>query len=62
MKNPKTCKGCEERALGCHSKCVRYIQYRDELDERNKEERRNSELYNAVSHVIRPKYKSRGGR
>ena len=59
MKNPMTCKGCEERALGRHSKCVKYTQYRYE-DERNKEERRNRELYDAVSHVIGPKYKSRG--
>lgn len=60
MKNPMTCKGCEERTLGCHSKCAKYTQYRYELDERSKEERRNGELYAAVSHVIRPKYKSRG--
>lgn len=60
MKNPGTCKGCEERTPGCHSKCVKYTQYRYEQDERNKEERRNRELYAAVSHVIRPKYKSRG--
>ena len=29
MKPP--CKGCEDRAVGCHGKCERYEQYKAEL-------------------------------
>lgn len=29
------CLNCEERYVGCHSKCKKYQQYRKELDEFN---------------------------
>ena len=32
MKAP--CKDCEDRELGCHEKCDRYLAYRQEIEER----------------------------
>lgn len=32
------CKGCENRVLGCHSVCEKYITFRKWLDNRNKKE------------------------
>lgn len=31
------CKGCEERAVGCHSVCDRYITWKAQRDEIKKE-------------------------
>ena len=35
--NPCPCKDCEERYLGCHSKCNRYIKWKQKHDQRCKE-------------------------
>lgn len=34
------CKGCKERAVGCHGKCERYKEYRRKKDEINEKIRR----------------------
>lgn len=34
MKTP--CYKCTEREVGCHSKCDRYIEFREKLDKENK--------------------------
>lgn len=31
------CKGCEDRVIGCHSVCERYITWKAERDEMKKE-------------------------
>ncbi len=36
MKSP--CLGCKDRFIGCHSKCDKYIKYRNEYDKLNKKE------------------------
>lgn len=36
------CKGCDERYAGCHSKCQKYMEFRNTLDEYNKEERKKT--------------------
>lgn len=33
IKSP--CKNCENRCVGCHSNCDKYIEYRKQLDNRN---------------------------
>jgi hypothetical protein len=38
------CKGCEERYVGCHSKCRKYIDYKTNLDMINKSKRMASEV------------------
>ena len=34
------CKECNDRYAGCHSKCQEYLNFRNALDEYNKEERK----------------------
>lgn len=39
--NPCPCKGCEERVLGCHSRCPKYLEFhkkREKLYEVRKKE------------------------
>ena len=31
------CKDCENREIGCHSRCVAYIKYKSELNDAKKE-------------------------
>ena len=37
------CKNCEDRCVGCHSSCQRYITFKHEIDEKNKEIREKKE-------------------
>ena len=30
------CYNCTERQYGCHGTCLRYIQYKEKIDEKNK--------------------------
>ena len=30
------CYNCENRQYGCHSVCAKYLEYRDQIDSRNK--------------------------
>ena len=42
VKSP--CTGCEDRELGCHSKCVRYNEWKNKLcEEREKRRKREYE-------------------
>lgn len=39
------CKGCEERQVGCHSKCTKYKQFKQEVDKMRKyEEEKQKQL------------------
>lgn len=33
------CKDCKDRQVGCHSKCLAYLDYKEELEARKKTER-----------------------
>ena len=39
------CKDCENRELGCHSNCEKYLEFRKVIDHKNKEYRKNKEIY-----------------
>ena len=36
MSKQQPCYGCEDREVGCHSKCDLYKEFREDLDKRNK--------------------------
>lgn len=38
------CKGCADRAVGCHSSCPRYASFRGFVDSTREAERRANEL------------------
>jgi hypothetical protein len=37
------CKDCKERELGCHAKCEKYIDFKQEREQENKVEREYKE-------------------
>ncbi len=47
MNTAKSCKGCEERHVGCHIDCEVYKAYREELD-KEKESRIQAQKANDV--------------
>lgn len=57
------CKGCDDRAPGCHSSCERYIQFhkqREEIIARKQKERENETFLIGVKDIIhREKRKER---
>lgn len=38
------CKGCNDRFVGCHSNCDRYAQYKNDLNNRNKNIREQKQI------------------
>lgn len=42
------CKECKDRKIGCHGKCERYRQFREELDELNKTIK-NAKQYGSIA-------------
>lgn len=40
MNNPP-CRGCQQRHLGCHSNCKKYLEWRDLRDDILKEKKKN---------------------
>lgn len=44
----RCCYGCEEREVGCHATCEKYIAERKALDEEKKEKRDRQERRNMV--------------
>lgn len=46
---PAPCMNCQDRVLGCHSKCEKYKIFRAELDEINRK-RREDDLRASASH------------
>lgn len=46
---PAPCMNCEEKALGCHSKCKRYQAYKEYREEIN-QRRRNDDLRRSASY------------
>lgn len=51
MKTP--CRGCQFRAVGCHSKCESYIQWRAKLDEYNEQKNKQGDAYKYVGDNVR---------
>jgi len=50
------CKDCCDRYVGCHSSCVRYISYQQDLDAKrkmNKEGREKINQYEYKEYIIR---------
>lgn len=45
------CKGCDERELGCHSKCEKYITFRSALDKENEERYNAKQLYMTLNQI-----------
>ena len=44
MKKELTCKGCQKRYPGCHSKCETYLEWKKEHDELKRTEKKNKWL------------------
>ena len=47
------CKGCDERYAGCHSKCQKYLDFRNALNDYNKEERKKIDAEYMTAEVRR---------
>ena len=47
------CKGCEKRAMKCHSSCALYIEYRAQLDAFNEKVRKQKEDYSERNNSAR---------
>ena len=61
MKPKAPCKGCEERALGCHSTCERYKEFRAQQEglyaARKKRLDYNNYLYDHLNKLERKRLK-----
>lgn len=44
----KSCKGCTERHLHCHSECEAYKQYKEHTEQQRAERRANTEQGNFI--------------
>lgn len=57
MKPAAPCMGCEEREVGCHATCPRYIQYqkenRDFVEAKFKRTKLTRELMETKDHCVR---------
>jgi hypothetical protein len=40
-----SCKGCQERHIGCHASCETYLAWRSEIDKENEERRKKNAAY-----------------
>ena len=47
LKNP--CKGCEDRFVGCHQRCEKYISWKAKYDERTAQIRKQKEIDSRLS-------------
>lgn len=56
MKYICPCKDCLDRTITCHTECDKYSKWREDLDERN---RQNKPNVDAVSYTIERVYKCR---
>lgn len=45
----QACNGCEDRYVGCHSSCKKYIEDRSELDARNAREKQLKSVSKSVN-------------
>lgn len=53
------CKGCEDRKMGCHSKCEKYIEWKKATEERKKAiEKQNQGIMAAIAYEIKEKEKN----
>lgn len=43
------CKNCESREVGCHSKCEKYLKYREEWQKANKKIREDKKAFDAIT-------------
>lgn len=44
------CKNCDYRAVGCHSDCSSYKEWRLNLDRRNEQIYKSKQMYNLLDH------------
>ena len=53
------CKDCEERHVGCHSKCEKYAEFRKEVNEKREalREQQKLEEFSVVSAIRRCKHR-----
>lgn len=61
----RPCLNCMERILGCHSKCSKYLNFKDKLDEiRSKkyEESLKTKMTTNLQRTLLSKCKKRGSR
>lgn len=63
MSKLTSCFNCNERTLGCHSKCEKYLEYKAKLKERNAKARKahdaNSDYYRVRGNSYRKEVKLR---
>lgn len=50
------CKGCEERIVGCHSTCERYIEWKALVDLEREARNIESSISNQITSAIREKW------
>lgn len=50
MNDKSPCFGCEERHVGCHAECCRYLEWRKQKDEQNEAVRAEKISNNLFSH------------
>lgn len=41
-----SCKDCKDRYVGCHSKCEKYAQFKQEIAERKRKQQEGREYFN----------------
>lgn len=58
-KNNVPCHGCEDRELGCHSKCDKYKKFKKYMDDVHKKERDKDIYYERKVRIRKDKYKRR---
>lgn len=56
------CRGCEERYVGCHSSCEKYIKAKEEIEEAKRKERLYKEHEGYVSETARRIKRERRGK
>lgn len=62
MNKPRNpCYGCQDRAIGCHSKCERYAAFREKLDRYNEETRPIYMDWSNMKKLKKNKKKLKGG-
>ena len=56
------CKGCEERQIGCHSSCEKYLDYKAKAEEIAKRQRADAHHGRDYKGYKKAKYKRLGGK
>ena len=51
------CYNCQEREVGCHAKCKRYLEERKSRDDRLKAKKQSHDVEDICTNISRKKYK-----